>query len=142
MYSVGFRQYHYLIILFSIECKTNTIPILMHQMRISTIDAQVENFGNQKKRWKLKEPSDENHTDIIQGFAHTFRVRNLFSITWIILIWNIAAIFTFYRSWILSTASSKSYKGLSSVLWNCITVSYVYDIYNFVIKKHNQMKYE
>jgi hypothetical protein len=30
------------------ECKTNTIPILMHQMRISTIDAYAKKVGNPK----------------------------------------------------------------------------------------------
>jgi hypothetical protein len=37
----------------------------MHQMCISTTDAQVEKVGNPKKKkmWKLKEPSDENQTE-------------------------------------------------------------------------------
>jgi hypothetical protein len=32
----------------------------MHQMRISTTDAQVEKVENPEKMWKLKEPPDEN----------------------------------------------------------------------------------
>jgi hypothetical protein len=32
-----------------LKCKTNMIPILMHQMRISTKDAQAKRVGNPKK---------------------------------------------------------------------------------------------
>jgi hypothetical protein len=46
------------------KCKTNTLPILMHQMHNSTNHvSQVEKVGNPKKKWNLKEPSDEIQTE-------------------------------------------------------------------------------
>jgi hypothetical protein len=47
--------------------KTNMLPILMHQMRISTIQVssvmlRSKKLEIRKKKWKLKEQSDENET--------------------------------------------------------------------------------
>jgi hypothetical protein len=55
---------------FCFECKTNTLPILMHQMRISTF--QVSSVMLRSKKLEIrkkrevktvKEPSDENQTE-------------------------------------------------------------------------------
>jgi hypothetical protein len=50
------------------ECKTNTIPILMHQMcilttQVSSVMLRSKKLEIRKQMWKRKEPSDENQTD-------------------------------------------------------------------------------
>jgi hypothetical protein len=52
----------------SFKCKTNTLPILMHQMRISTTQVssvmlRLKKLEIRNKMWKLKEPLDENQTE-------------------------------------------------------------------------------
>jgi hypothetical protein len=49
----------------SIECKTNTLTILMHQMRISTTQVSSVMLRSKKLeiRKKIKERSDKNETE-------------------------------------------------------------------------------